>query len=92
MEFSIERPKAVFLIIDAKVGLTDLDREMLKILKENKHQIVIVANKIDKLGKVARGEHLSLVKEEVGDILVSGYSAKTNEGREELIQIISSFL
>ncbi len=53
VEFSNARPKAVFLIIDAKVGLTVLDRDMIKILEANKHQIVIVANKIDKLAKNA---------------------------------------
>jgi len=51
VEFSNARPKAVFLIIDANVGLTALDRDMIKILEANKHQIVIVANKIDKLAK-----------------------------------------
>lgn len=92
LEFSNEKPKAVFLIMDTKVGLTDLDREMIKTLKTNKHQIIIVANKIDKLGKVAREEQLSLIREEVKDILVLGYSAKTNEGRDELIQTIASFV
>lgn len=92
LEFSDERPKAVFLIIDAKVGLTDLDREMIKTLKANKHQIIIVVNKIDKLGKMAREEQISLIQEEVGDIFILRYSAKTNEGKDDLIQTIASFI
>ncbi|MFH1509634.1 MAG: ribosome biogenesis GTP-binding protein YihA/YsxC [Candidatus Nealsonbacteria bacterium] len=92
VEFSNERPKAVFLIIDSKVGLTELDREMIKTLERNKHQIIIVANKIDKLGKMSREEQLSLIQKEVKDMPVLGYSAKTNEGKDELIQIIASFL
>ena len=84
VEHSNVRPKAVFLIIDANVGLTALDRDMIKILEANKHQIVIVANKIDKLAKGAAGKQLSSIQKEARDIPVLGYSAKTNEGKDEL--------
>ncbi|HDZ54487.1 MAG TPA: ribosome biogenesis GTP-binding protein YsxC [Candidatus Nealsonbacteria bacterium] len=92
VEFSNTRPKAVFLIIDAQVGLTDFDRDMIKILEANKHQIVIIANKIDKLTKDAAGEQLSSIQKEVRDIPVLGYSAKTNEGKNELTKKIASFV
>jgi len=92
VKFSNARPKAVFLIIDANVGLTALDRDMIKILEANKHQIVIVANKIDKLAKGAAGKQLSSIQKEARDIPVLGYSAKTNEGKDELIQKIASFV
>ena len=92
VEFSDTRPKAVFLIIDAKVGLTAFDRDMIKVLEKNKHQIVIVANKIDKLAKGAVGKQLSLIQKEARDIPVLGYSAKTNEGKDELTQKIASFV
>ena len=85
------RPKAVFLIIDAKVGLTVLDREMIKVLEENKHQIVIVANKIDKLGKTVAEKQLSSIQKEAPYIFVLPYSAKTKEGKDELIQKIASY-
>ncbi len=92
VEFSDARPKAVFLIIEANVGFTALDREMIKILEENKHQIVIVANKIDKLTKGAAEKQLSLIRKEARDMSVLGYSAKTNEGKDELIKKIESFV
>ena len=92
VEFSDTRPKAVFLIIDVNVGLTALDWGMIKILEENKHQIVIVANKIDKLTKGAAGKQLSLIQKEARDIPVLGYSARTNEGKDELIKKIASFV
>jgi len=92
VEFSKARPKAVFLIIDVNVGLTAFDREMIKFLEKNKHQIVIVANKIDKLSKIAVEKQLSLIQEEALDIPVLGYSAKTNEGKKELTQEIASFV
>ena len=92
VEFSSARPKAVFLIIDANVGLTALDWDMIKILEANKHQIVIIANKIDKLAKGAAGKQLSSIQKEARDIPVLGYSAKTNEGKDELTQKIASFV
>jgi GTP-binding protein len=91
-EFSNVKPKAVFLIIDANVGLTVLDRDMIKILEANKHQIVIVANKIDKLSKSAAEKQLSSIQKEARDIPVLGYSAKTNEGKDELTKKIASFV
>ena len=92
VEFSNARPKAVFLIIDANVGLTALDRDMIKVLEENKHHIVIIANKIDKLAKSAVEKQLLSIQKEVQDIPVLGYSAKTNEGKDELIRKIASFV
>ena len=92
VEFSDVRPQAVFLIIDAKVGLTTLDWEMIKTLEANKHNIVIVANKIDKLAKSAANKQLSLIQKEVQGIPVLGYSAKTNEGKDKLIQTVASFV
>ena len=43
------KERIAVMIIDAKIGLTELDEEMIDILKENKINFVIVANKIDKL-------------------------------------------
>lgn len=92
VEFSKTRPKAVFLIVDVNVGLTAFDRDMIKILEENKHEIVIIANKIDKLSKSAAEKQFSLIQEEVQNIPVIGYSAKTKEGKDELMQKIESFI
>ncbi len=87
------RPDAVFLIIDVRVGITDLDREMINILKENRHNINIVANKIDKLGKIAREEKITELSEEEPQIPILAYSAKTKEGRncfiEKIVNIVN---
>ncbi len=92
IEHSNVRPKAVMLIIDAKVGLTDLDREMIKILQKNEHNIIIIANKIDKLEKIVREKNISAIKEELSQILIFPYSAKTKEGKDKLIEKIASFV
>ncbi|MFH1657210.1 MAG: ribosome biogenesis GTP-binding protein YihA/YsxC [bacterium] len=92
LESSQTKPNAVFLITDAKVGLTNLDREMIQIIKENEHQVVIIANKIDKISKSEAEKRLSLIREEIENTPVLGYSAKTNQGKEELTEKIASFV
>jgi len=92
IEHSSVRPKAVILIIDVKVGLTDLDREMIEILQKNEHNIIIVANKIDKLRKIATEKNISAIKEKLPQILIFPYSAKTKKGKDKLIEKIASFV
>jgi GTP-binding protein len=92
IESSPARPKIVFMIIDANVGLTTLDKDMIIILKTNGHQIIIVANKIDKLSKTAADKQILLIQKEAQDVSVLRYSAKTNQGKEELTEKIASFL
>jgi GTP-binding protein len=92
VEKSKVRPKVVFLITDIKVGLTDLDREMIDILKKNNHNINIIGNKADKLGKMAREKKAMEIKEEEPDIPVFLYSAKTKEGKEEIIENIAQLI
>jgi GTP-binding protein len=92
VEFSSARPKAVFLIVDTNVGLTVLDQDMIRILKANKHQIIIVANKIDKLTKIVAEKQLLLIQKEAQDIPVLAYSARTKKGRDELIKKVEIFV
>jgi GTP-binding protein len=86
LESSNVVPTTIFLIIDANVGLTKLDLEMLEIINKNKHHLIILANKIDKLSKIKRAERISAIIKEVRGIEVLGYSAKTKEGKEELLK------
>jgi GTP-binding protein len=92
IEFSPSRPRAVFLITDANIGLTSLDKEMLKLLKVSGHKVIIVANKIDKMSKTALEKQLLSVRKDTPDFQVFPYSAKTGEGREGLIEKIESFV
>jgi len=90
LEFTNARPKVIFLIIDAKVGLTDLDLEMLEIIKQNNHKVVIVANKVDKLPQTKRKDK-SIVSQAKG-LEVLEYSAKTHEGKENIFKIIEDLV
>ncbi|MCK4592341.1 YihA family ribosome biogenesis GTP-binding protein [Candidatus Parcubacteria bacterium] len=72
------------LIIDAKVGPTKLDSEMIDILNEYDREFIIVANKADKLKKSERNKKLKEILEKAGSKEIIFYSAKSGEGKGEL--------
>jgi GTP-binding protein len=82
--------RAVVLIVDVRRGLEDDDRQLLDFLKEPRPidpptpvPVVLVATKIDKLGRAARKPALDAVRRACGCSVI-GFSATTGEGREEL--------
>lgn len=83
IETDYEKQKVV-LIIDAKVGLTDNDLEMLGELEERGKNIIVVVNKIDKLKKLAAEATIKDIQEAVGDHVVIPYSAKNRIGLGQL--------
>ncbi len=80
--------KLAVLIIDAKVGLTDYDRESINLLTDNKISFVIVANKVDKLSMSERITQLKKIEADCLDHPLIIYSSKTLEGRGELLKRI----
>jgi GTP-binding protein EngB required for normal cell division len=83
----VYKRKAV-LVIDMKVGPTELDLEMLRILKENNQDILIVANKADVLNQKERAEQLKAIATKMPGMKVIPCSAKTAEGRSEILSMI----
>ncbi len=77
--------KKIVLIIDALVGPSKFDKEMLGLLNKSEHPFVLVANKIDKLKKNKLISQLKVLQEETGYNEIIPYSAKTKEGRNELL-------
>jgi GTP-binding protein len=82
------RQKLIVLIIDAKVGPTDLDFEMLRLLETEKKNVIIVANKIDKLKRMELQSQLKDIRAAVGDHIVIPYSALEGIGVRELTDAI----
>ncbi|HEC30657.1 MAG TPA: YihA family ribosome biogenesis GTP-binding protein [Candidatus Yonathbacteria bacterium] len=80
-------PRKVILIVDAQVGVTKLDLDMLEILRESNYEVLIVANKIDKLNQRERNKNIKQIKEQT-DFPTFGYSAKKGVGKEELLDRI----
>lgn len=84
--------KKVVLVMDASVGITVLDKEMLEILAEWGHRPVVVGNKIDRISPSRMEKAMQAIKtslrESLGDAPDADdfvpYSAKTHDGKAEL--------
>ena len=82
------KQKTVVLIVDAEVGPTKDDREFIIALDEYKKNVIILANKIDKLSKDKHESQLKMIKEVMGGHKVIPYSARKLIGVEELLSEI----
>jgi GTP-binding protein len=80
--------KKVVLIIDARIGPSEFDEEMLDLLNKNKYPVVVVVNKIDKLKKNKLIGQLKIIRGKTGDNEIIPYSARTKKGRNELLSKI----
>ena len=76
--------KKVVLIIDANVGPTDKDLIMLEVLREHEKNVVIVANKVDKIRNSNVEAQLQMLRDKVGDITIIPYSSTKKIGIREL--------
>jgi len=77
--------KKVILIIDAKVGPTQDDMVMFYSLQNANKNIIIVANKIDKIKKSEYDEKLQKIKNAFNIYKIIPYSAEKKTGARELI-------
>jgi GTP-binding protein len=80
---------ALVLIVDARRGLEEDDLELVRFVEATRDvqrrpvEIVIVATKVDKLGRSAVANAISAVSKSVGRKAL-GFSSETGEGRSEL--------
>lgn len=79
------RQKKVVLIVDANVGPTDNDEKMLYSLREQEKDVVVVANKVDKLKKSDHKKKIQDIQEWAGNCTVIPYSSEKKIGREQLL-------
>ena len=92
LRFSEVKQRLAVLIIDAKVGLMPFDLDMLKTLREEKIDYLLVVNKVDNLKMDERKKQLEKIKSESGDMEIIAFSSKDKEGRAALMQKISSYI
>jgi len=76
--------KAVLMIIDAKVGPTEGDLNMLACLEQAGKNIVIVANKTDKIKKSLYGAKMDEIQSLVGAHKIIPFSSEDKTGISEL--------
>jgi GTP-binding protein len=77
--------KKIVLIVDAVVGPTEQDLEVLGRLAKSQKDFVVVVNKIDKLKKGLLSKQLKAIQDEVGNHKIIPYSAEKKIGVNELM-------
>jgi GTP-binding protein len=82
------KQKKIVLIIDDNVGPTVKDLEMLKTLEEYDKDVIVVANKVDKLKNSERTKQLQKIKTAIGDHEMIPCSAQHKIGLAELSKAI----
>ncbi len=80
--------KKVIVVIDAKVGATDNDLELIRRLEDREKEIIVVANKVDKLKANELKKNLAEIQEKVGNNKVIPYSAEKKIGVGELTDLM----
>lgn len=90
LESPAETRKSV-LIIDAQVGMTDLDWEILQLLKSREESIIVLLNKADKLTQSEISKVLKATYTEVPEgTPVIVFSAAAKKGVDKFWQVIES--
>jgi GTP-binding protein len=82
------KQKRVVLIIDASIGLTKDDLEMLYALEEHEKNIIVLANKIDKIKQKEYKKKFTIIRSIAGIHQIIPYSAKKKMGVSELLNAI----
>ena len=94
-EYLRDRPtlRGVVLLVDLRRGLEDEERELLAFLAHVGLPAALVATKVDKLGRGARGRALAALQAAVdAGVPVLGFSARTGEGRDGLWRVVRAWL
>ncbi len=82
----------VFQLVDIRHPVTPFDRSMLEFLKASGIPYTVVLTKADKLNRTEKGERLTAVMQELGELAentqVIPFSVKENEATERLRDII----
>jgi len=76
------------LILDSRVGVSATDMEILKALREAGQEVIIVANKVDKLSQSERHHALKDILEITQNHEVIPFSSETGEGKDALMNKI----
>ncbi len=83
------KPRRVIMVVDSKIGITALDRDMITILTAEGHPTIIVANKVDQLSGSEQSLQIERIRQECSPLLVIPYSSKFKKGREQLLQSLT---
>ena len=86
--FDSDHKPRVVLIVDAEVGPTSSDLEMFEELQANGREIIVVANKVDKIKKSQLANQLKKIAGIFEGYQVVPYSSDAGVGTRELTEAI----
>ena len=92
---SSKQLKAVFLLIDIRHEPSGNDKMMYEWICNQGYEPVIIATKLDKINRSQVQKHVKMIKEGlqvVKGTIVIPYSAQTKQGREEIYDLLDSYL
>ena len=87
--------KAVFLLIDIRHEPSQNDKLMYDWILHQGFEPIIIATKSDKISRGQVPKHLKMIREGlhvVKDTIIIPYSAQTKQGREEIYELLDSYL
>ncbi|MCQ2521999.1 MAG: ribosome biogenesis GTP-binding protein YihA/YsxC [Lachnospiraceae bacterium] len=87
--------KAVFLLVDMRHEPSANDKQMYDWIKHNGFEPIIIMTKLDKLNKNERVKQVKVIREGLKaskETLLLPYSAISKEGREEIYNVLDSYL
>lgn len=87
--------KAVFLLIDIRHEPSGNDKLMYDWILHQGFEPIIIATKLDKISRGQVPKHLKMIREGLGVIkntVIIPYSAQTKQGREEIYELLDSYL
>lgn len=88
------KPDPIIVILDMKIGVTDLDKEMLGILQNENHRVVVLANKSDKLSQSEMSKQTKKIDEDLSNYpiveRIIPFSTKKGRGKNELLNLLFS--
>jgi len=90
--YSEIKNRLVLLVIDAKIGITPYDADMLKTFYEYHINHIIVANKVDNLQMGQKEKQIMNLQHENQNSEVIPYSSKQKHQGFELMRRISSYI
>lgn len=79
--------KQVFLLVDIRHEPTLLDCQMFDWVTQTGYRPVVIATKLDKIGRSQQQKQVSLIRKKLGmrpDDALIAFSSETKQGREEL--------
>lgn len=90
---SSKQLKVVMLLIDIRHEPSANDRNMYEWIVYNGYKPVIIATKLDKINRSQKDKHIKMIRQGLNvlpDTVILPFSAKTKQGREEILDFISS--